>query len=84
MAVSQVSPTGDQAHNWKRDMYRESNRQPFGSQAGTQSIEPQQPGLGGVLYFHFSLRMKHYIFHKTLSDKSGQVIEVVPHSLITH
>ena len=39
-------PTGNLAHNPGMCPDWESNRQPFGSQAGTQSTEPHQPGLG--------------------------------------
>ena len=49
VVASRAPPTGDLAHNpgtcpdWKL------NQQPFGSQAGTQSTEPHQPGLGFIL-----------------------------------
>ena len=38
-------PTGDLAHNPGMCPDWESNWQPLGSQAGTQSTEPHQPGL---------------------------------------
>ena len=46
--ASYTPPTGDPApnpglcHDW------ESHQQPFGLQAGTQSIEPHQPGLNTI------------------------------------
>ena len=44
VAASHVPPTGDLACNPVMCPDWESNLQPFGSQAGTQSIEPYQPG----------------------------------------
>ena len=41
---------GDLAHNPGMCPDWESNRQPFGSQAGAQSTEPHQPGLNGISY----------------------------------
>ena len=38
-------PTGDPARNPGLCPDWESNQRPFGSQAGTQSTEPHQPGL---------------------------------------
>ena len=38
------TPTGDLAHNQVMCPDRESNQQPFISQAGTQSTEPYLPG----------------------------------------
>ena len=40
-----VPPTGYLDHNPGLCPHCESNRQPFGSQDGTQCIEPHQPGL---------------------------------------
>ena len=45
MVASHVSPTGDLACNPGVCPDQELNRQPFGSQATTQSTEPQKPGL---------------------------------------
>ena len=45
VVASHASPTGDLAHNPGMCPHWESNQQPFGSQAGTQSTEPHQPGL---------------------------------------
>ena len=44
VVASHTPATGDLA--WNPGMYPdwESNRRPFGSQAGTQSTEPHQPG----------------------------------------
>ena len=45
MAASHGTPTGDLAHNPGMCPDQESNWQLLDSQAGTQSTEPQQPGL---------------------------------------
>ena len=42
--ASLTPPTGDLAHNPGMCPDWESNWQPFGSEAGTQSTEPRQPG----------------------------------------
>ena len=39
-----MPPAGDLAHNLSLCPDWELNRRPFGSQAGTQSTEPHQPG----------------------------------------
>ena len=44
VVASHTPPTGDLARNTSMCPDWESNRQPFGSQAGVQSIEPHQPG----------------------------------------
>ena len=48
VVVSHVSPTGDLAHNPGMCPDWELNWRPFGSQAGPQSTEPQQPDQKGV------------------------------------
>ena len=45
VVASRTLPTGDLAHNSGRCPDWELNQRPFGSQAGTQSTEPHQPGL---------------------------------------
>ena len=45
VVASHATPAGDLAHNPGMCPDWESNLQPFGSQAGTQSMEPHQPGL---------------------------------------
>ena len=45
VVASCMSPLGDLAHNIGICPDWESNWRPFGSQAGTQSTEPHQPGL---------------------------------------
>ena len=45
LVASQMSPTGDLACNPGTCPDWEWNQRPFGSQAGTQSTEPHQPGL---------------------------------------
>ena len=49
VVVSHGGPTGDLALNLGMCSDWESNRQPFGSQAGAQSTEAHQPGLKCVL-----------------------------------
>ena len=43
-------PTGDLAHNPGMCHDWESNWRPLGSQANTQSTEPDQPGHDGILF----------------------------------
>ena len=50
MVASHALPTGDLACNPGMCSDWELNRQPFGSQAGTQSTEPHQPGQVGTPY----------------------------------
>ena len=45
VVVSHAPPTGDPSHNLDMCPDWELNHRPFGSQAGTQSTEPHQPGL---------------------------------------
>ena len=45
VVASHVPPSGDLTHNPGTCPDWESNQRPFGSQAGTQSTEPHQPGL---------------------------------------
>ena len=45
VVASREPPSGDLAHNPSMCPDWELNWRPFGSQAGTQSTEPQQPGL---------------------------------------
>ena len=45
VVASRTTPTGDLAHNPGMCPDWESSPRPFGSQAGTQSTEPHQPGL---------------------------------------
>ena len=44
LVASHAPPTGDLADNPGMCPDWELNQRPFGSQAGTQSIEPHQPG----------------------------------------
>ena len=44
MVVSHTPPTGDPANIPGMCPDQESNQQPFGSQAGTQSTQAHQPG----------------------------------------
>ena len=57
--ASHISPTGDLACNSGMYLDWELNWQPFGLQAGTQPIEPHQPGhifvfLRSINYFMFT------------------------------
>ena len=45
VVASHAPPTGGLAHNLGMCPDWESNQQPFGLQASTQSTEPHQPGL---------------------------------------
>ena len=54
VVVSHAPPTGDLAHNPGMCPDWELNRWPFGSQAGTQSTKPHQPGLV-FLFLFFTL-----------------------------
>ena len=61
MAASHTPPTGDLAHNPGMCPDRESNHQPFGLQAGSQSTEPHQPGpVGAFLLKSGTKQHAHY------------------------
>ena len=62
VVASHAPPTGDLAHNPGLCPDWESNRQPFGSQAGTQSTEPQQPGSSSPLFLFAACHPIHCIF----------------------
>ena len=49
LVASHTPPTGDLAHNPGMCPDQESNQWPFGSQAGTQSTKPHQPGPAELL-----------------------------------
>ena len=51
VVASHMSPTGDLARNPDMCPDWEFNQRPFGSQAGTQSTEPHQPGEICLLIF---------------------------------
>ena len=53
VVASHAPPTGDLAHNPGMCPDWESNRQPFGSQAGAQSTELHQPGFIFTLFYFF-------------------------------
>ena len=53
VVASHAPPTGDLAHNPGMCPDWESNWQPFGSQAGTQSTEPHRPRLHLNFCTHF-------------------------------
>ena len=50
MCAFHAPPTGDQAHNPGMCPDWESNWRPFGLQADAQSTEPDQPGLGLMVF----------------------------------
>ena len=52
VAASHTPPTGDLACNPGMCPDWESNQQPYGLQAGTQSTEPHQPGLISVFFWN--------------------------------
>ena len=60
-SASHMPPTGDLACNPGMCPDQESNPRPFGLQVGTQSIEPQQPGL--ILQQIFT----NYFYFETIS-----------------
>ena len=61
--ASLTPPTGDLAHNPGMCPDWDSNRQLFDSQAGTQSIEPHQPGY-----------VKYFILTISFNPEVGSVI----------
>ena len=67
VVASHVLPTGDLAHNPGMCPDWESNQLPCGSQSGTQSTEPHQPGPEFILVLIFI----NYgiLFHKTNNYK---------------
>ena len=50
VAASHMPPAGDLASDPGMCPEWESNWRPFGSQAGTQSTEPHQPGLSSITF----------------------------------
>ena len=64
VVASRTSPTGNPTHNPGMCPDWESNQQPFGSQAGTQSTELHQPGLFSFFKKNVSVdlreRKKHW------------------------
>ena len=75
MVASHVPPTVDLAQNSGMCPDWDSNQQPFGLQAGTQSTEPHQPGLWYFFFpgkliklktnliIHFILKMRECSIH---------------------
>ena len=56
VVASLMPPTGDLARNSGMCADCVSNQRPFGSQAGTQSTEPQQPGKASHFYYWIKCR----------------------------
>ena len=67
VVASPTLPTGDLAHNPGMCPNWESNRQPFGSQAGAQSTEPHQPRL------NMSSNNNKVIFRIMMMEKSKNI-----------
>ena len=63
-----MPPNGDLAHNPGMGPDWESNRQPFGLQAGTQSTEPQHPGL-----IYLTICFKITIYRKKKQVKTNSL-----------
>ena len=61
VVASRAPPTGGLAHNPGMCPNWESNWRLFGSQAGTQSTEPHQPGL--YIYIYLYLYYIYYILY---------------------
>ena len=57
--ASRMPPTGDLALSPGMCPDLEQNQRPFGSQAGTQSTEPQQPGLFLYLSYYDQMTYSH-------------------------
>ena len=63
VVASQVPPTGELARNPGMCPDWGLNLQPFGSQAGTQSTEPHQPGLAKTFLIPILSKVKLYGYH---------------------
>ena len=74
VVISRAPPPSDVACNSGMCPDWESNRRPFGSQAGTQSTEPHQPGW-------FSISCSLLFWH--LHDTNVGMLEVVPEAPYT-
>ena len=59
LVASCMPPTGDPAGNPGMCPDWESNQQPFGSQASTQSTEPHQPGCKNCVFILMCLNFSH-------------------------
>ena len=59
VVASHMPPTGGLAHNPGMCPEWESNRGPSGSQAGTQSTEPHQAGLGFIHFYFPFIHLPH-------------------------
>ena len=70
-----LAPCWDVAHNPGMCSAWELNQWPFGSQAGTQSTEPHQPGLLEMFFFNVSLAM---IFPLETRMSHAPFVEVRP------
>ena len=77
-----MPPTEDLARNpvWCPDW--ESNLQPFGLQASTQSSEPHQLGLILILYYFFLMGLVHFLMD-AVSSESSEVLAVDRRTLNT-
>ena len=66
-----LAPHGDLASNPGMCPDWESNPQPFGSQAGTESTEPHQPGVAEPTSFWCAGRCSNQPSHPTRADLYG-------------
>ena len=65
LVASPTPPSGDPARNPGMCPNWESNWRPYGSQAGTQSIEPHQPGLPFLTFtktLQWDLKLSQVVF----------------------
>ena len=88
VVASHVPPTGDLARNPGMCPDWESNRQPFGLQASTQSTEPYQPGQNPCFYICDHPQLTCHILSITKSVEYAlltlKVIPVLPQPLPHH
>ena len=61
----------------------ESPWQPFGSQAGTQSTEPHQPGQNTTFVTRFLLRQNEKMFIKHLGMVAASIEIIMLHIIIS-
>ena len=85
MVASQKPPAGDLAHKPGMCPDWELNWQPFGSQAGTQSTEPHQPGLQKSFYWYSLsssvwavLFLLHFVRIFKVCDLIGEIGTLIP------
>ena len=83
VVASHAPPTGDLAFNPGMCPGWESNRQPFGSQAGIQSTEPHQPGLiHSFVLASLLLTPSNVVFTSVVFFRSVWVFIILTNSLL--